>query len=112
MSKAVSFDTIWEERYAAGHQQRAPWDEVVSFLFRHAPRDRPRNAVKILEVGCGTASNLWFAALEGFDVYGLEGSSSAVETAKKRFAADKLKGDLRTGDFTDLPYEDNFFDLV
>jgi hypothetical protein len=33
--EAVSFDPIWEDKYKAGHQQRAPWDEVVSFLFRN-----------------------------------------------------------------------------
>ena len=108
----MSFDTIWEDKYSRGHCQRYPWDSVVSFIFRHAPRDRPPNEVRILEVGCGTASNLWFAAREGFSVSGVDASSSAIETANKRFDADGLAGDIRTADFTELPFNDECFDLV
>jgi SAM-dependent methyltransferase len=107
-----SFDPFWEEKYASGHTQRYPWDAVVSFVFRHAPRDRPRSEVRILEVGCGTASNLWFAAREGFSVAGVEGSESAVDAARKRFAEEGLHADLRVGDFTSLAFADRQFDLV
>lgn len=108
----MSFDAGWEKVYAGGRAQRYPWDSVVSFVFRYAPRDILREQVKILEVGCGTASNLWFAAREGYSVYGLEGSESAVDYAKKRFEEERLSGDLRVGDFTCLPYENDLFDLV
>ncbi|MEM7565248.1 MAG: class I SAM-dependent methyltransferase, partial [Pseudomonadota bacterium] len=66
----------------------------------------------ILEVGFGTGSNLWFAAREGFSVAGIEGSPTAVETARARFRKEGLKGDLRLGDFSELPYDDLDFDLV
>ncbi|MGD1875916.1 MAG: class I SAM-dependent methyltransferase [Kiloniellaceae bacterium] len=112
MSQSVTFDPIWEEKYAGGHAQRYPWDVIVSFVFRSAPRDRPRSEVRILEVGCGTASNLWFAAREGFSVTGIDGSASAIATAKARFAEDGLDGDLSVGDFTDLAFEDATFDCV
>ena len=108
----MSFDTIWEEKYATGHSQKYPWDSVVSFVYRNIPRDRPPHEVKILEVGCGTGSNLWFAAREGFAVSGIDASNSAIETAKNRFKTDGLAGDLRTADFTDLPFDDECFDLV
>lgn len=103
---------FWEEKYSAGHAQRYPWDFIVTFVFRNAPKDRPREQVRILEVGCGTASNLWFAAREGFSVAGVDGSESAIETAKRRFGAEGLKGDLRAGDFSKLPFADNTFDLA
>jgi 2-polyprenyl-3-methyl-5-hydroxy-6-metoxy-1,4-benzoquinol methylase len=80
-----TLDPIWEEKYSAGHAQRYPWDPVVTFIFRNAPRDRPRSEVRILEVGCGTASNLWFAAREGFNVAGVDGGESAIAYAKQRF---------------------------
>jgi SAM-dependent methyltransferase len=110
--EAVSFDPIWEEKYSAGHQQRAPWDETVSFVFRNMPKQKARNEITILEVGCGTASNLWFFSLEGFDVAGIDASSSAITKAQARFKKDNLKGDLRVGDFTQLPFQDHSFDLV
>lgn len=110
--QTVIIDPIWEEKYASGHAQNYPWDMVVSFVFRNAPRDRPRSEVRILEVGFGTGPNLWFAAREGFAVSGIEGSVSGVEFAQKRFASEGLTGDLRAGDFTQLPFEDGSFDLV
>lgn len=109
----VTFDPIWEEKYQRGEIQRYPWDIVVSFVFRHAPRDRPRQEVLILEVGCGTASNLWFAAREGFSVAGIDGSAAAIEVAKRRFQEDGLAGELVVGDFTEpLPFASDRFDLA
>lgn len=110
--QSVTFDPIWENKYASGHAQNYPWDMVVSFVFRNAPRDRQRSKIKILEVGFGSGANLFFAAREGFKVSGVEGSSSAVNYALKRFQREGLSGDLRVGDFISLPFEDDVFDLV
>jgi SAM-dependent methyltransferase len=112
MNSPRTFDPIWEQKYAAGHAQRYPWDSVVSFVFRHAPRDKPRSQVRILEVGCGAGSNLWFAAREGFQVAGVDASESAVATARERFRKDGLECDLRAADFTRLPFQDGTFDLA
>jgi ubiquinone/menaquinone biosynthesis C-methylase UbiE len=68
--------------------------------------------VHILEVGCGTAPNLWFAAREGFSVAGVDGAESAITAAQQRFQSEGLVADLRVADFTTLPFEDNSFDLV
>ena len=109
----IRFDPRWEAVYAAGFSQRWPWDCVVSFVFRHAPADRPRSEVAICELGFGTGSNLWFAAREGFRVAGLDGSPTAVAAARARLAEERLDGDLRVGDFTaPLPFADASFDLV
>lgn len=111
-NQSIAFDPIWEEKYSAGHVQNYPWDMVVSFVFRNVPRDRPRSEIKIMEVGFGSGPNLWFAAREGFKVAGVEGSSSAVNFALERFKCEGLSGDLRVGDFTSLPFDDDSFDLV
>lgn len=112
MSSSQTFDPVWDEIYSSGHMERYPWDTVVSFVFRNYPRDKLRSAVKILEVGCGTGSNLWFAAREGFSVAGVDASASAITAAQKRFAEDRLSGDFRISDFTSLPFPDDEFDLV
>jgi SAM-dependent methyltransferase len=108
----MNIDPVWEAKYSEGHAEQYPWDAIVSFVFRNAPRDRPRNLVSILEVGCGTGSNLWFAAREGFSVAGIDGSKSAIEFARRRFSQEGLVADLRVADFTDLPFGDRTFDLV
>ena len=107
------FDAVWHDIYAQGRVQYAPWDSVVTFLFRNAPKDVPRHEVRILEVGCGTASNLFFAAQQGFSVAGIDGSPKAIEFARKRFEGAGLRADLHVGDFTaDLPFTDAVFDLA
>lgn len=111
MSTAI--DAFWEDNYQQGHAiNRYPWDTVISFVFHHRPRDKSRAETRILEVGFGTGSNLLFAAREGFSVSGIEGSETAVAYARKRFEEEKLAGDLRVGDFTQLPFENDSFDLV
>ena len=113
MSSAPTFDPVWTALQANGqHLSRWPWDSVVTFVFRNAPRERAREDVRILEVGCGGGPNLWFAAREGFSVTGIDGSEPGVEAARARFAADGLDADLRVGDFTALPFADATFDLA
>jgi SAM-dependent methyltransferase len=102
----------WIEAYRTGRRQHYPWDAVVTFVLRNAPRDRARGEVRVLEVGCGTGSNLWFAAREGFSVSGIDISPEAVAEAGRRLAAEGLSGDLRTASFEALPFPDAAFDLV
>jgi len=108
-----TFDTTWEGRYADGLDVRYPYDHVVTFVNRHHPRNRPRSSVNVLEVGCGSGNNLWFAAREGFSVFGIDGSASAIDRARKRLADDHLTGSLHVGDFThELPLEPASVDLA
>ena len=74
---------IWDTKYAVGDSlNKYPWDKVVSFVYKYYPRNKPKHATKVLEVGFGSGCNLWFCAREGFDCYGVEFSSIAVEHAK------------------------------
>lgn len=109
----MAFNPLWEKIYAQGEQlNRYPFDAVVSFVFRHYPREKKRSEVAILEIGSGAGNNLWFAAREGFRVAGIDGSSSAIQYGRKRFAEEGLEGDFRIGSFDSLPFGDETFDLV
>lgn len=111
MNKTI--DPIWEEKYNLGLAQYYPWDVIVSFIYKNAPKNKPRAEIKILEIGCGSAPNLWFAAREGFCVTGIDGSKSAIELARKRFEREGLTGDFIVSDFTKtLPLQDNHYDFV
>lgn len=108
-----SFDPVWNEIYRSGQQlNRYPFSSVVTFLFRHRPRDKERAETRVLEVGCGAGNNLWFAAREGFAVTGIDASKHAIEHAKKWFAEEGLHARLQVADFTELPFEDSSFDIV
>ena len=110
----MAVDPLWETRYRdnPAYRNRYPWSSIVTFVFRHAPHDRARADIGILELGCGNGANLWFAAREGFRVAGVDGSATAIAAAKEWFAAERLAGDLRVGDYCALPFGDATFDLV
>ena len=107
-----SFDKVWDEIYERGHANRYPWDAVVSFVFRHHPRGRPRQDVQILEIGCGGGNNLLFCAKEGFSVTGVDASAKALNFAKTRFHEEGLHGSFLMEDFTRLSLSDKSVDLV
>lgn len=108
----ASYDEIWNSVYGSGRFPRAPYDFVMSFIYRRAPKGVERKQVRVFEVGCAAANNLWFAALEGFSVAGVDGSEAAIEEGRRRLSAFGLEGDLRVADFVDLPFEDESVDLV
>jgi ubiquinone/menaquinone biosynthesis C-methylase UbiE len=109
-----SFDSVWETRYKDNPKYRNhyPWSAVVSFVYINRPVKKEAKDIKILEVGCGNGNNLWFAAREGFSVAGIDGSETAIAYAKDWFGREGLAGDFRVGDFTNLPFEDSYFDIV
>ena len=69
--------------------------------------------IRILEVGCGSGANLWLIAKEGFDAYGLDASSTAINLAQKHIT-EKWGGTakLQVGRFDNLPYDNDYFDVV
>jgi SAM-dependent methyltransferase len=112
-SPGQSFDHVWDEIYLSGrHNNRYPWDAVVSYIYRYRPPNKATNQISIIEVGCGTASNLWFAAREGMQVAGIDASQPAIQLAQERFKSEDLSGDLRIGDFIDLPWGGASFDMA
>ncbi len=103
----------WKQIHEAnGYETYYPFDIVVSFAFRHAPRDRPRGQVKVLEVGCGLGNNLRFLARAGFDTFGIDISEHAVERAGTLLGEEGLSADLRACSAAALPFDDEAFDLV
>lgn len=102
---------IWETVYSEGRQNnRFPWDAVVSFLAT-AQKYLNRGRLRVLEVGCGTGANLAAAQELGCEVYGLDISPTAVDTATRRLGSE-ADGVIRVGDFSQLPWNDDSFDIV
>ncbi len=69
----------------------------------------PRKGMRVLEVGCGTGSNLELYQRNGCEVYGIDMSPSMLEHAETKLGTEVM---LHLGDASEMPYEDNFFDLV
>lgn len=110
----MSWDPVWEKVFNAQAWGKYPAVDVIRFIARNFYSVPVRKDLRLLEVGCGPGANLWYMAREGFSVYGIDGSETAIEIAKKRLNAECAGwgGELRCGDITNLPYPDNTFDGV
>ncbi len=62
--------------------------------------------IKILDIGCGSGLFLEEAKREGFDIQGVDFSKDALE-AKKR-----LKDDVFIGDFLEVDFSENSYDII
>ncbi|MFA7238478.1 MAG: methyltransferase domain-containing protein [Sulfuricellaceae bacterium] len=110
----MSWDPVWEKVFSSQAWGKYPGEDLIRFVARNFYGAPDRSAVKLLEVGCGPGANLWFMAREGFTVYGIEGSQTAVDQARARLDAEcpGWKGQLWCGDMGRIPMEDGFFDAV
>lgn len=111
-----SFNKSWEQNiYPKSRQMNEyPYDLLISIVARKffkIPLAKRKN-VKVLDLGCGAGNNSKFFAEKGFDLYGIDGSKTAIEICKQKFEQWKLSGTFTVGDFLNLPYKNNFFDLV
>ncbi len=79
-------------------------DAILRELVELPPLDRP---LKVLEIGCGDGTRLaWLMAQRGAECHGIEPSRQAV-------AAACAKGvNVIQGSAEDLPYENQYFDVV
>ena len=87
-----------------------PFSEIISY-FKNLKVEK-KNNVKILEIGCGCGNNLSFLAEEGYKVYGVDISKSAISFAKKIFKKKKLKGSFKIADIKKIDWPNNSFDYV
>lgn len=109
-------EQIWEQIHSTRAWGKYPNEELVRFIGKNY-FDLPvgeRGKTKILEIGCGQGANLWFLAKEGFDVYGIDISLSAIKKGEKYLAEayNNIKVKTKVGDVRNLPYKNNFFNLV
>jgi|TARA_B100002003_G_C14051789_1_gene506497 protein-L-isoaspartate(D-aspartate) O-methyltransferase len=82
------------------------WEKVAEALVHHY--DLPDNP-KILDVGCGKGFLLFdfLKARPDAQIYGIDISGYAIKNAKE-----EIRDRLQIGNATDLPWPDDYFDLV
>lgn len=111
-TKLEAWDPEWENIYKSEAWGKYPSEHLIRFIARHFYGHKDRSTCRILEIGCGSGAQIWFMAREGFDVYGVDASRTALEGARTRFAEAGLEADLVIGDVIELNYPDNYFDGV
>lgn len=116
--KTVAFDQSWEDKIYSRKAQinRYPYGDLVPTLFhglKYLQTGAPsRDKTKILEIGCGAGNNLWFFCLEGFDVFGVDGSDSACKIAREQLSGRGFKPVIQQAEFCNLPFEDSSLDII
>jgi ubiquinone/menaquinone biosynthesis C-methylase UbiE len=102
---------IWDTIFSSQEWGKYPSESLIQFIARNFYK-RKRDEVYILEIGCGPGANIWYLSREGFKAYGIDGSTVAVDIAKKRLQSEQLIASFKLGDVKKLPYEGNYFDVV
>jgi ubiquinone/menaquinone biosynthesis C-methylase UbiE len=109
LAKKWSFDYWDGDRricYGGYKYMEGRWEKVARALAEHyniKPGD------KILDVGCGKAFLLYdfTKVVPGVEIYGIDISDYAIANAKE-----EVRDRLQVGNATQLPFPDDYFDLV
>lgn len=114
-----STEIIWEKIHSEREWGKYPNEELVRFIGRNFFKlsTTKRKNIKMLELGIGQGANSWFLIREGFDVYGIDISSSAINKFKIRLENEKLlkqnfETHFKLSDIRKIPFKENKFDVV
>jgi len=89
--------------------------QIDIYLFDQLLRGRITPGMRVLDAGCGSARNLVYFLREGYDVFGVDADSHAIESARRLAAS--LAPALPAGNFRleaieEMTFPDAFADLV
>jgi len=108
------FDQLYQD-HGMSSQRMYPNESLIQFVanrYFRIPKSA-RKDIRILEVGCGSGANLWFLSKEEFDTYGVDSSQKGLELAELHLREKwNVVANLCHGSFTELPYDDSYFDVV
>jgi SAM-dependent methyltransferase len=110
----MAWGKVWEQEFLRHSWGKYPGEDIIRFVARNFYAAPDRSGIKLLEVGCGPGANLWYAAREGFAVYGVDGSPTAIQAAAARLDGEcpGWSGALKVADIEHLPFPEMFFDGV
>src|ERR1700744_5664343 len=85
------------------------------YLFDQLLKGTYNNCRKILDAGCGGGRNLVYFLRNGYEVYSIDPSANAVEAVKelaKNISPNYPLANFKVAAAEDLPFNDEYFDLV
>jgi ubiquinone/menaquinone biosynthesis C-methylase UbiE len=104
----------FERMYRSGitpwtsHPPEPALDIFLETLKKRIPK------AKMLDIGCGDGWITIKAAREGFRVWGIDGSKTAIKQAKQKAVRENVEENtnIEVGNALELPFENNFFDAM
>ena len=106
-----SFDKIWEQIHQEMDWGKYPPEEVIRFVARNY-YNKDRKNIKMLEIGCGGGAVTWFLSREGFNVFALDGSETAVAKTKQRLSEENVKAEVFVSDASLISVASESYDCV
>lgn len=109
LAKKFDFDYWDGDRricYGGYNYIEGRWEKVAKKIAKHYELNE---SPKILDIGCGKGYLLYdlLKVLPNAEIHGIDISEYAIKNSKP-----EIKNNLKIGSATNLPWEDNFFDLV
>ena len=96
-----------------------PAESIIKFSARYLKRrvgidkwNIKRNVSTVLDAGCGVGRHVVFFQEQGYETYGIDLSSSAIEIGNEWLKSKHLKPALKVGDVINIPFKNDCFDVV
>jgi SAM-dependent methyltransferase len=105
--------SVWDEYYRRYPLEELGWELgkprtiLVEYMEK---RFFPKG--KALDICCGAGTNTVYLAQNGYDVTGIDISTTAIQIAKKKAMAARVSIDFLAASFIDLPFIDGVFSFV
>jgi 2-polyprenyl-3-methyl-5-hydroxy-6-metoxy-1,4-benzoquinol methylase len=106
-------EQAWDQVYATKAMAAYPDNALIRFVAKHYYGVPDRSAVRFLDVGCGAGASTWYLAREGFSVWAVDLSATAIARLSQRLATERVYAHLAVGDIGSLTAHGNAdFDCV
>ncbi len=105
--KAEAWDQLWR-----GKERQLLWSQPDPDVVDLMPQLRRESVSRALDLGCGLGRHVILMAGIGFEVYGLDPSSYAVEHCIGWLEAEGLQANVIHGEMYPLNFAEDFFDFV
>lgn len=91
------------------------YGNIDIYLFDQLLKGTYDNCKKVLDAGCGSGRNLVYFLRNGYEVHGVDPNPNAVSAVKQlsqALAHANAKDNFAIASAENLPFNDNYFDLV
>ena len=105
-------DETWEKIHKERMWGLYPETTIVKYIRKYFPDPKKNKRLQVLDLGCGAGANTWFLAEQGFDVYGIDISPTAIKHAKDTLKKRGVKATLDVAPMEKIPFVGQSFDIV
>jgi SAM-dependent methyltransferase len=91
------------------------YGNIDIYLFDQLLKGTYDDCHKVLDAGCGGGRNLVYFLSNGYDVYGIDPNPNAIEAVNElsgRLSPGNPSTNFKVAAAEDVPFEDEYFDLV